>query len=72
MEDKDVLEITYLILERKYLERKQISNTKEAYKVFPNNWFITYTLSDRVEILTNALKNNLELDVAIEKMKIIK
>lgn len=70
MEKKDIEEISYLILQHKYLEKlglNQNDNQKLNYSnIFPDGWF-SISLESRINIINDALKNDCSLEVSLQK-----
>lgn len=66
--DNNAKEIAYDILQHEYLKRRNISindgNFNEIMNFFPNEWFNCYSLDKRVEIISTALKNNVDIEQA--------
>lgn len=66
--DNDVNEISYLILQHKYLERNGMDGETDLRKIselFPPEWFSEYELEGRVKIISYALKNNISIEDSI-------
>lgn len=68
--NNEVNEIAYNILQNEYLKRKNISsneeNLKNIIKEFPEDWFLIYSIEERIRIMSIALKNNIDLEEAID------
>lgn len=69
-------EFAYNLLQYEYLRRKGFSNSEselsEIFKVFPEDWFLKYTLKQRIDIISVALKNELDLSDVIENFTVKK
>lgn len=69
----DVKEIAYYILQNEYFKRRNIeideNNLLKIAKFFPKDWFILYSLEDRIEIISEALKNNVDIEIALINKK---
>lgn len=74
--DEKVLEIGCHLLQAEYLERqglgeKTFEELANLPGIFPTTWQ-SYLYEDRVEILQQALKDNVDLDTVIESKRNIK
>ena len=72
--ENNVNEVSYALLQNEYFKRKNIDvskgNLNDLIKFFPEDWFLNYSLEDRINIISTALKNNIDLNDAIEIKKI--
>ena len=73
-ENKELIEeISYNILQNEYLKRNKVNFNYENIPFqkieycFPEDWFIKYPLKYRIDILSYALKNNIDLETSLEK-----
>lgn len=66
--DEESKEIAYNILQHEYFKRRNINadeeNFKEIFNFFPNEWFTCLSLDKRIEIISLALKNNINIEQA--------
>ena len=66
-------EIAYSILQNEYLKRRNIqiseANFDEINRQFPPDWFTCFSLDSRIRIISHALKNNIDLEIALEQIK---
>lgn len=67
--DNEINEIAYSLLQNEYLRRKSISsdekNLKNIIKELPYDWFLSYSLEERIKIISSALKNHLDIEEVI-------
>ena len=72
--DNNVNEVSYALLQNEYFKRKNIdvskNNLNDFVNFFPEDWFLVYSLEERINIISIALKNNMDLNDAIEMKKI--
>lgn len=60
--DNNVEEISYLLLQNEYLKIMGVNNfseteiLKEFNKFFPENWMIDYDTSEKIKLLSRAIK----------------
>ena len=63
-------EITYNLLQNEYFRRRGINvsllELRDIIKMFPEDWFLKYSIDERINIITLALKNNIKLDEVID------
>lgn len=65
--DNDTKYIAYLLLKNEYAKRNNINDLsdedvmKNYNKYFPQDWEIIFNVDRKIELLTIALKNNLNL-----------
>lgn len=68
--EKDAREISYLILQYKYLEKLGINpndlENSHTYNAFPEGWF-SVDLGTRIKVISYALKNNVLLEESLSK-----
>lgn len=68
--DDGAKEIAYDILQHEYLKRRNVPMSEENFgeimKLFPFDWFTYYSLDKRIEIISMALKNNIDIEEALE------
>ncbi len=66
--ENNVEEISYLLLQNEYLKIMGVDNfseieiSKEFNKFFPENWMIDYDISEKIKLLSRAIKekNNIK------------
>lgn len=72
--NSDVNELAYNLLQHEYLKKKEISqsedNIKTIMNLFPEDWFLIYPIEERIEIISIALKNDLDIRDVIDLKKI--
>ena len=68
--EKNIKEIAYNLIQNEYFKRRNIDvktlDLSQIIKMFPEDWFLKYGIDERIDIITLALKNNINLEEAIE------
>lgn len=67
---EDYKEIAYYILQDKYLkmfsEKESLDKNIFDCTIFPNDWFIAYSLDEKIELISRAIRDNIKLIDIVE------
>ena len=69
-------EIVYYILQDKYLnkfcEKEKLDKNIIDSTLFPKDWFIAYSIDDKIEMISRAIKDNIKLIDIVEDYNMLK
>lgn len=66
--DMNTKQMVYLLLQHEYLKMLNLDNLSEeeilknSHEIFPNDWFLTYSLDKQIECISEAIKQKKKIN----------